>query len=331
MQRAMRKTRCYLGIDTSNYTTSVSLCTEEGAVLRNDKILLGVADGERGLRQSDAVFSHVKNFPALAEALQSITRDVEILAIGYSATPRPIEGSYMPCFLVGRAVAEMLSAFLNVPAYPFSHQEGHIMAAVYSSGNSALLSQKFVAFHVSGGTTEVVSVTPKAAGFTCELIGGTEDLNAGQAIDRVGVKMGLRFPCGREMEALALKNEKKVPKPKVSAKGMTCNLSGLENMAEKLYRETGDAALTSAYTLDFVAETLYRISCGVREEMRDVPILYAGGVMSNRRIQARLSVLPGTNFSEPQYSADNAAGIAILCRLAHINALNKAEERNEIL
>ena len=201
------------------------------------------------------------------------------------------------------------------------------MAAVYSSGNAQLLAQKFIAFHVSGGTTEVVAVTSRRVGFSCELIGGTADLNAGQAIDRVGVRMGLHFPCGKELEALALTNQKKVPKPRISVRGEKCNLSGLENLADKLYRTTEDKALTAAFTLDFVADTLYAISCNIREKMGDIPMLYAGGVMSNQRIKARLSVLAHTNFAEPQYSADNGAGIALLCRLAHL----KNEELHEIL
>ena len=313
----MHKNRCYLGIDTSNYTTSVALCSEGGEILKNFKILLGVADGERGLRQSDAVFSHINNFPQLAEWIREAAFDKEIIAIGYSATPRPADGSYMPCFLVGKAVAEMLASVLSVPVYPFSHQEGHIMAAVYSSGNHSLLTRDFFAFHVSGGTTEIVRVTPKTAGFTCELIGGTSDLNAGQAIDRIGVKLGLHFPCGKELEKLATENDKKVPKPKISVQGTKCNLSGLENMADKLYATTADKALTAAFTLDFVANTLFALSENLRTEASDTPILYAGGVMSNMRIKKRLSALEQTNFSEPQFSADNAAGIALLTKMAH--------------
>jgi len=314
----MNNSRCFLGIDTSNYTTSVAICSETGEILENFKILLGVADGERGLRQSDAVFSHVKNFPVLAEQVRVALEGKTVLAIGYSATPRPLENSYMPCFLTGKAVAEMLAAVMDVPLFPFSHQEGHIMAAVYSSGNYDLLQGAFAAFHVSGGTTEILSVTPHAAGFACQLIGGTSDLNAGQAIDRVGVAMGLHFPCGKELEVLANNNSKKVPRPRISVHGTSCNLSGLENLAIKLYHETDDKALTAAYTLDFVAETLCSLSENLRGKHGDLPILYAGGVMSNRRIQSRLSALKDTYFSEPQYSADNGAGIALLCRAAYL-------------
>ena len=313
----MRKNGCYLGIDTSNYTTSVALCTEDGEIIENFKILLGVADGERGLRQSDAVFSHIKNFPQLAEWVRKAAADREVIAIGYSATPRPADGSYMPCFLVGKAVAEMLAAVLNVPAHPFSHQEGHIMAAVYSSGNYTLLEQDFFAFHVSGGTTEIIRVSPQTAGFSCELVGGTLDLNAGQAIDRIGVKLGLHFPCGKELEKLAASNIKKVPKPKISVQGTKCNLSGLENMADKLYASTSEKELVAAFTLDFIAETLFALSENLRMGAPSMPILYAGGVMSNQRIKKRLSALDHTNFSEPQFSADNAAGIALLCKMAN--------------
>lgn len=313
----MRKNGCYLGIDTSNYTTSVALCTEDGEIIENFKILLGVADGERGLRQSDAVFSHIKNFPQLAEWVRETATNREIIAIGYSATPRPADGSYMPCFLVGKAVAEMLAAVLNVPAHPFSHQEGHIMAAVYSSGNYTLLDRDFFAFHVSGGTTEIIRVSPRTAGFSCELIGGTSDLNAGQAIDRIGVKLGLHFPCGKELEKLAAANTKQVPKPKISVHGTKCNLSGLENMADKLFATTSDKELVAAFTLDFIAETLFALSENLRADAPDMPILYAGGVMSNQRIKKRLSALDHTNFSEPQFSADNAAGIALLCKMAN--------------
>lgn len=308
----------YLGIDTSNYTTSIALCTENGVVQENFKILLGVADGGRGLRQSDAVFAHVKNFPVLADKVRHVVRGEALAAIGYSATPRRSDESYMPCFLVGKAIAEMLAAVFDVPAYSFSHQEGHIMAALYSSGNTSLLRKPFVAFHVSGGTTEIVKVFPNDIGFHCEIIGGTVDLNAGQAIDRIGVMMGLRFPCGAQLEELAKECKTKIPKPHISVKGSKCNLSGLENLAKKLYLQTEDKAFVAAYTLDFVAETLFALSLEIKKNS-ETPILYAGGVMSNTAIKRKLSALPAVYFAEPSFSADNAAGIALLGLQAHNN------------
>ena len=175
----------------------------------------------------------------------------------------------------------------------------------------------FVAFHVSGGTTEVLHVTPDGTDFSVELVGQTDDINAGQAIDRIGVMMGLRFPCGRELEALASLNTKKIPKPRICVREGNCNLSGLQNLAEKLWRETGDPSLVSAYTLAIVGETLEAMTEAVDEKHPQIPIVYAGGVMSNKFIRPILTKGVGWKvyFSEPAFSADNAAGTAILCAL----------------
>ena len=307
--------RCFVGIDTSNYTTSCAVCTESGEIIANLKEPLPVRTGECGLRQSDAVFSHVRNLPTIMARLRDVTEGREVQAVGCSVRPREAEGSYMPCFLAGRAAAEAYAAALGVPVIECSHQDGHVMAALYSSGAcEELMKAPFAAFHVSGGTTEMLYVTPNEVGFSVKLIGETADLNAGQAIDRVGVMMGLDFPCGREMEQLAAQNQKKLPKPRICVRDGVCNLSGLQNLAEKLWRESNDRALVSAYVLSFVAETLSAMTAHLDTQYSHIPVVYAGGVMSNRLIQARLAKRPNTFFSEPQFSADNAAGVALLCR-----------------
>ena len=308
-------TECFVGIDTSNYTTSAAIYTKEGAVVANLKIPLPVKAGECGLRQSDAVFAHVKNLPAIMQSLAKELTGFEAVAIGVSATPRPQEGSYMPCFLSGIAAAESFAAAANIPLLRFSHQEGHIMAATYSAGAMHLLNtERFAAFHVSGGTTEVLLATPHASGFDIELFAATADINAGQAIDRIGVMLGLNFPCGKELEKLAEKNEKKIPKARISVKDGYCNLSGLENMATKLWQESGDAALVAAFTQQFIADTLMAMTNELDARIPNLSIVYAGGVMSNRYLQARLGERANTYFAEPQFSADNAAGIALLGR-----------------
>lgn len=304
----------FVGFDTSNYTTSCAVCSEGGEILANVRVPLPVKSGECGLRQSDAVFSHVRNLPAAVEQVRQILTGVTVSAVGVSAFPRRAEGSYMPCFLAGVAAAESFAAAAGVPVFRFSHQEGHIRAAVFSSGFRPEGDAPFVAFHVSGGTTEVLSVRPRPVGFDAEIIGGTEDLHAGQAIDRVGVRMGLNFPCGREMERLAGENRKPVPPPRVSVAGTTCHLSGLENLSANLWKETSDRALVSAFVMHFIAETLRRMTEGVDRRMPGVPIVYAGGVMSNRAIREVLSRRAGSRFAEPEFSADNAAGIALLAR-----------------
>ncbi len=313
-------TDVFVGIDTSNYTTSAAVCTADGRVIANIKALLPVKAGECGLRQSDAVFTHVKNLPTVMAQLRDVLRDAHVCAVGVSRTPRDEEGSYMPCFLSGVAAAESLAAAINAPVFPFSHQNGHIMAAAYSSGAmDTLLQNPFLAFHVSGGTTEALHVRPDRVGFAVSLVGETADLNAGQAIDRVGVMMGLSFPCGKEIEALAAQNTRALPRPRVSVKNGICNLSGLQNLAEKLWRETEDRAYVSAFVLSFVGETLKKMTEQLDARYPSLPVVYAGGVMSNRYLQAVLAVRPDTYFAEPQFSADNAVGIALLCRQKYLN------------
>ena len=328
LKKKMLDNKLFLGIDTSNYTTSVALCDGNGKVLLNLKKLLHVSQGERGLRQSDALFAHTKNLPIIMEELKSFF-DVqcdgkEIASVGYSATPRDAEGSYMPCFLAGVANASSISAVTGCRSYALSHQAGHIAAALYSANKLDLLDgdKPFAAFHVSGGTTDILLVKPNGEGFSVEQIGGSADINAGQAIDRTGVLMGLGFPCGREMESLVRAGEYEQSKTRISVNGLECNLSGLENLAAKLYGECGDKGRVSAYCFDFVADTLVRLTENLRAEYENIPIIYAGGVMSNGRIKERLSCFDNVYFSLPEFSSDNAAGVALLGRRKYLSEKN---------
>jgi N6-L-threonylcarbamoyladenine synthase len=313
--------KCFVGIDTSNYTTSVALCDLEGRIIANLKAPLTVKSGERGLRQSDAVFAHVKNLPELMDRLAEALLEYEPIAVGVSATPRMVEGSYMPCFLSGVAAAHSFAASRNIPIYKTAHQNGHVMAALYSSGRSEkLLKDRFLAFHVSGGTTEVLLITPKSDRqvFEIELVGETEDINAGQAIDRVGVMLGLNFPAGRELENLAKVYQGSFEKRKISVRDCRCNLSGVENIAKKLYDNGSDKEMVAAFTFDFIQRTLCEMAAQALEKYGDMPILFAGGVMSNKLMRGAILKRFEAYFAEPEFSADNAAGVALLCRLAYM-------------
>lgn len=306
----------------------MAACDADGRVIANVKIPLPVKEGQRGLRQSDAVFLHVKNIPELFAPFREATQEYDdLVAVGASVSPRDSEDSYMPCFLVGKASAMGYASAVDAPVYFFSHQGGHIMAALYSASTDGgadmdeLLKAPFAAFHVSGGTTEILYVDPRGEEFSIKLIGETTDLNAGQAIDRAGVMMGLKFPCGPEMEKLALKNTEKTPKPKISVKGLTCCLSGLENLSTDLYKKTQSAEQTSAYVFEYVAATLDKMTENLRAEYNDIPIIYAGGVMSNSIIKQRLSHRENVYFASPAFSADNAAGVALLCRRRHLREM----------
>lgn len=322
------KEQCFVGIDTSNYTTSVAVCDIDGRVIANLKAPLTVKSGERGLRQSDAVFAHTKNLPNLMDELSVILKKYEPIAVGVSATPRMAEGSYMPCFLSGIAAAHSFVAAQGLPIYTTAHQNGHVMAALYSSGKTAeLLKNRFLAFHVSGGTTEALLVEPRADGklFDIELVGETEDINAGQAIDRVGVMLGIDFPAGRELEKLAKNYNGRTEKKNITVKNCRCNLSGVENIAKKLYDNGESNEKIAAFTFDFIQRTLSEMASQILQKYGEMPILFAGGVMSNKLMRAELSKRFEAYFAEPEFSADNAAGVALLCRFAYIKDKEQLE------
>ena len=310
--------RCFVGFDTSNYTTSAAACDENGVVIANIKRLLPVKEGERGLRQSDAVFAHVKNLPSVADELASAIKGYKCVAVGVSATPRKAEGSYMPCFLCGQVAAHSFAAANGARIFETAHQNGHIMAALYSAeAFDKLMHGRFLAFHVSGGTTEALLVTPnnEKTDFDVELVGQTNDINAGQAIDRIGVELGLSFPCGRELEKLAAAYNGKIEKKNISVKDGSCSLSGVENIAKKLYAQTGSKEQTAAFVFDFICRTLCEMASQITEKYGDMPILFAGGVMSNTLMRKSISSRFEAYFADAQFSADNAAGVALLCRL----------------
>lgn len=306
------KKKVVLGIDTSNYTTSVAIIDGDGALVANLKRPLPVKPGEHGLRQSDAVFAHIKNIPDIMREAQTYLTGCDCVAVGVSERPRNVEGAYMPCFLSGVAAAESICAALDLPLYKFSHQCGHIMAALYSSKRFDLLDKEFCAFHVSGGTTEVLTVKPQGDAFFAELVGGTLDLNAGQVIDRVGVKMGFPFPAGKHLEAAALNNTQPLPTSRPRVVDLSVNLSGIENMADSLYKKTASAELVSAFVLKYVSSALIKLADAYVEKYGICDFVFAGGVMSNSIIKADIAKKHKASFAEPALSADNAVGIAYL-------------------
>jgi len=296
----------FLGFDTSNYTTSAAVADSAGNIVLNLKLPLRVEAGERGLRQSDALFQHVVNLPQLTEKL----RGYKFAAVGYSASPRDEEGSYMPCFLAGTSAAYTAAAAADAKLYKFSHQTGHIRAALYSAGAEHLLGSEFLAFHVSGGTTELLRC---GEDLSIEKIGETEDLNAGQLVDRAGVLLGMKFPCGPALEILA-GDAVPAEKPKICVRELNCNLSGAENKVRKYIDEKIEAEKIASYVIEFIKLTLNKMTANALNLYPERKILFAGGVMSNKRIKNYFYDKYGAYFAEPQFSSDNAAGTALLCR-----------------
>ncbi len=300
----------FLGIDTSNYTTSAAL-VEPGMVLENRKKLLPVKPGEKGLRQSDAVFHHVRQLPeVLSPVLEVLTEPPK--AIGVSLYPTTEKDSYMPCFLVGKNTAQLLGKAWNIPVEGFSHQQGHIAAALYSAGKLDLLENPFLAFHVSGGTTEALFVKPDMDGMPQVTPAARSlDLKAGQAVDRVGVMLGLSFPCGPELEKLALRWEGKLSYRPV-LKGSDCSLSGIENQCRALFDRGEPPEKIARFCLEAIASVLDKMCGRLLDELGSLPVVFSGGVCSNSLLRKRLGEKYGGYFAAPQFSSDNAAGTAIL-------------------
>ena len=301
--------RRVLGVDTSNYTTSCALW-EDGRVVQK-KRLLPVREGQLGLRQSDAVFHHTQQLPPLlGELFAESPGPVE--AVGVSARPRSQEGSYMPCFTVGLGTARSIAAALGVPCRTFSHQDGHVAAALYSAGQLPLFGRRFLAFHVSGGTTEALLSEPDGAGgFSLTLAASSLDLKAGQAVDRVGGLLGLPFPAGRELERLALASKASF-RVRPSMKGADCSLSGVQNRCESMVRSGAPKEDGALYCLTAIEAALDAMAAALLERYGELPVLFAGGVMSNSILKDRLGRKYGAYFADPAFSADNAAGVAVL-------------------
>ena len=309
----MSKDTFFLGVDTSNYTTSLAL-VKNGKIVKNTRRLLPVAENERGLRQSDALFHHTKALPELCDELFSEgSYSPELLCgVGVSARPRNAQGSYMPCFLAGVSFANAVSKAMNIPLYELSHQQGHIAAALYESGLCADNGNEFSAFHVSGGTTDIILCKKDKGDIFCERIGGTSDLNAGQAIDRTGVLLGLRFPCGKELDEISQKSDADFGKIKVSVSGLSCSLSGLENKTKQLISNGASKEDTAAFLFEYLSFVLSKLSANIKEQYGNIPILFAGGVMSNTRIRENLSKLENIYFAHRHLSSDNACGCALI-------------------
>ncbi len=301
----------FLGIDTSNYTTSVALFNDETNEIKSLKKLLPVKSGEKGIRQSDAVFHHTVQLPDLIEELLKEFKG-DIKGIGVSVKPCNEIDSYMPCFLVGISIARSLANAMNIPLYDFSHQDGHIVAALYSANKLNLLNEIFIAFHISGGTSQALLVKPNEKYFYTEKVSDSLDLKAGQAVDRVGLMLGLDFPCGPELEKLANNSSKDLKKIKVFRRDGNFSLSGVENQCKKMIDNSAAFEDVATYCLSYIYSALDDTVNELISKYGKLPIVFSGGVMSNQIIRNKLLQKYESYFAEPTFSSDNACGVAIL-------------------
>ena len=301
-----------LGIDTSCYTTSVA-CADQRSIVFSKRTMLSVPFGNRGLRQSEGLFQHIRQLsPLLCELFDAVDRD-SISAVAVSAAPTAKEDSYMPVFLAGLSQAEALAAALGVPLCRVDHQSGHIRAALF--GNEALLDlPRFFAAHISGGTTDLLLVEPhRDKPYRIETVGTSTDLHAGQLVDRVGVAMELPFPAGKYLEELAVKAREKNVKLASAVQGTNCSLSGAESAAQRLLPDVAKEELAYA-VYDCLSRTLSKMFGHALCAYGDLPVLVCGGVASSALLRSLLKerFRGKLYFGRPELSADNAVGVALL-------------------
>lgn len=316
----------YLGIDTSAYTSSVAVVDNDKNLVWENRRLLKVPPGERGLAQSEALFQHIQVLP---ELIGKVPQDIwdKISGIGVSIAPRPVEGSYMPVFTAGYAIASSIASSLRAELVLTTHQEGHLAAGLESTGE--IIGENFLAIHLSGGTTELLHVKKINPGrFDIQILGGTQDLHAGQFIDRVGVRLGLPFPAGKELEKLALRSApgsaSLLPS---SVKGYEISFSGVETAAQRLIDERRRPADVARAVEGSIARSIAKLLEKAFAETQLSNVLFVGGVSSNKfirsEIEKRLSQKARFHWAKPEWSTDNAIGVAFLTRESILNVISE--------
>lgn len=308
-----------LALDTSNYTTSVASLPQSPHEIQvpHNALSLGklleVPEGALGLRQQEALFQHIKALPALLEQLPL----GELNAVGVSTRPRAVEGSYMPCFLAGENFGRAIASSHKVPCLSFSHQQGHLAAALWALGREDMMHAPFLAWHLSGGTTELLLVTPcspQEGLLHGEKIGGTTDISAGQLIDRSALRLGASFPGGKQLDTWALEGCQQSPPPAfpIKTQDLYFSLSGMENKVEALEKQSASPQEISAFVLSSLSKVLKKVGdLAQKQHQITAPIVFSGGVASSAYLKSHL---PQWLFPPAQYATDNAMGIAVLTR-----------------
>lgn len=303
-----------LGLDTSNYRTSVALVSETGEILLNYRKLLPVPPGERGLRQNEAVFAHLRQLSAAEDQLRRAAGGT-VAAVAASTAPRDGTDSYMPVFMAGASFGRLTAAALGVPFVGTTHQRGHLSAA--KAGTELENSEEYLALHLSGGTTDLLEVR----GDSVRQIGGSLDLHAGQLVDRAGVALGCNFPSGPELEKLAEKGQSKgLLGCSMSSGDLFCHFSGAESQIQRWIRKESIPREQIAKEIyDMLARTTARLLCAGAGETGFRKALVTGGIASSELFRSMLQQricgkrgAPQVIFGQPEMSGDNAVGVALI-------------------
>ncbi len=302
----------FLGIDTSCYTTS--LVAAWGDNIISLKTPLEVKVGECGLRQSEAFFQHSRNLPKLFDELKEKLdfQAFEKMTVAVSSKPRNVEGSYMPVFEAGRGYAKVVAGVTGATLVETTHQDGHIMAALYSCDAYEIAEKPFLVYHISGGTTELLLVRKKGIGFDCEVVGGTLDLPAGQFVDRIGVAAGFEFPAGKFVDKHALEYSGEKPKVQISVRGEYINFSGEETRYRRILAENKDGGFAAYCTMKCISESIKKSIISAQKKYGTKNVLMVGGVSSSEFLRNEFSDMKNVLFAEPILCTDNAVGVCLI-------------------
>ncbi|MCD9455918.1 tRNA (adenosine(37)-N6)-threonylcarbamoyltransferase complex transferase subunit TsaD [Klebsiella pneumoniae] len=303
-----------LGIETSCDETGIAIYYDQQGLLANQlysQVKLHADYG--GVVPELASRDHVrKTVPLIQAALKEAgltAKDID--AVAYTAGP-----GLVGALLVGATVGRALAFAWNVPAIPVHHMEGHLLAPMLEDNPPAL---PFVALLVSGGHTQLISVTGIGQ---YELLGESIDDAAGEAFDKTAKLLGLDYPGGPMLSKMASQGPEGrfvFPRPMTDRPGLDFSFSGLKTFAANTIRSNGDDGQTRADIArafeDAVVDTLMVKCRRALEQTGFKRLVMAGGVSANRTLRAKLAEMMQKRggevfYARPEFCTDNGAMIA---------------------
>ena len=312
-----------LAIETSCDETAIALLDRQGELEKPDIKILGntllsqVALHEQygGVYPNLAKREHQKNLPPLLEQTlkeageDSNNPNIDCIAV----TSGP---GLEPALWTGITFAEKLGEKWGKPVIPVNHMEGHVFSVLYNLDKPLQLPA--LALLVSGGHTELVHI--KDFG-DYEIIGRTLDDAAGEAYDKVARMLGLTYPGGPKISALAeqsrSKNQEssiKFPRPMIHSKDLNFSFSGLKTaVLYKLRDENPSPELVAREFEDAVIDVLFEKTRKALETLEVKTLIIAGGVSANKHLKEKFQGLKDSNplFPAPLLTTDNAIMIGI--------------------
>ncbi|MBG5894316.1 tRNA (adenosine(37)-N6)-threonylcarbamoyltransferase complex transferase subunit TsaD [Providencia rettgeri] len=304
-----------LGIETSCDETGIAIYDDECGLLANQLYSqIKVHADYGGVVPELASRDHIrKTVPLIQAALKEANLTSEdIDAVAYTAGP-----GLVGALMVGATVGRSLAFAWNVPAVAVHHMEGHLLAPMLEEKSPEF---PFVALLVSGGHTQLISVTGIGE---YELLGESIDDAAGEAFDKTAKLLGLDYPGGPVLSRMAEQGTAGrfvFPRPMTDRPGLDFSFSGLKTFAANTIRENADDDQTRADIArafeDAVVDTL-AIKCKrALEQTGFKRLVMAGGVSANRALRAKMEdVLKQRGgevfYARPEFCTDNGAMIAL--------------------